>query len=594
MSNFHYISRRLVLYRWTHARAAIRLVFPAIAAAVGLGIGVANAAVGDLYALGVPSGSDGNSVMRLYQLDKTNASSSLVVSTGIVGLRGLAIDPKTGKFYSAYGSKIHTTSRGIVEIDPDTGAVTDIGGTLAIVSLAFDSSGQLYVGARETDTTVSVYQVSKENGAETFVGRVGSRAGGGPSIAFDSSSNILFQHFYLGDLNTVDISSGVFTYSGRVELPWEFSHSFDFDENGNVFYAEWPNPDEGTGLAFASSDDIFSSSLLGTTGIHVRGLAYQLFDDSLDIEADLPFISVNEGDAASNTGTVSDEAVLDATTGNVINNGDGTWSWSLATVDGPGDSGQVTVSAVDGAAEGSVSFDLVVNNVPPQNLLLTGPAGLLTLEDSASVEVTFTDPGVNDTHTITWEWGDVSTDTVNAGDPIPSHQYATTGRYDVTVTVTDKDGDSTAAVLELDILSARNLIERVEQQLEVLRADGATRVERHTARKAMKKLARARSDRRWRDGGEQLKDRQGAKVLNRVCFAAAILAQQPTEATLPLAEALRDTVRLLAVLRMDEAGLSIDGDSRAAFLLTRGDGRWRLAAACADYRRAWSSALGRN
>jgi len=82
--------------------------------------------------------------MALYLLEKTNTTATLIVSTNTVGLRGLAIDPATGKFYSAYCAPHQTEQRGIVEIDPTTGAVFDIGGTGAFVGLAFDLAGQLY------------------------------------------------------------------------------------------------------------------------------------------------------------------------------------------------------------------------------------------------------------------------------------------------------------------------------------------------------------------------------------------------------------------------------------------------------------------
>jgi hypothetical protein len=60
----------------------------------------------------------------------------------------------------------------------------------------------------------------------------------------------------------------------------------------------------------------------------------------------------------------------------------------------------------------------------------------------------FTDPGILDSHTAVWEWGDTTTSagTVNetngSGNVTGSHAYMEPGRYTIKVTVTDKDGDS--------------------------------------------------------------------------------------------------------------------------------------------------------
>ncbi len=62
-------------------------------------------------------------------------------------------------------------------------------------------------------------------------------------------------------------------------------------------------------------------------------------------------LAVNEGDTAVNSGTFSDigDDVVNllASVGTIVNNGDGTWDWSLATSDGPDDSQPVTVTATD-------------------------------------------------------------------------------------------------------------------------------------------------------------------------------------------------------------------------------------------------------
>ena len=88
------------------------------------------------------------------------------------------------------------------------------------------------------------------------------------------------------------------------------------------------------------------------------------------ISADNDPVVVDEGDTANNTGTVSDAdedtVTLSASNGTVVNNGDGTWSWSFDTADGPDDSQTIKITAND-SNEGitSTQFVLSVNNTAP-------------------------------------------------------------------------------------------------------------------------------------------------------------------------------------------------------------------------------------
>jgi PKD repeat protein len=57
----------------------------------------------------------------------------------------------------------------------------------------------------------------------------------------------------------------------------------------------------------------------------------------------------------------------------------------------------------------------------------------------------FSDPGITDTHTIAWDFGDGSEHlTLNSEHSTVSHVYRDNGEYDVTLTVTDDEGASTS------------------------------------------------------------------------------------------------------------------------------------------------------
>ncbi|WP_193789042.1 PKD domain-containing protein [Zavarzinella formosa] len=82
----------------------------------------------------------------------------------------------------------------------------------------------------------------------------------------------------------------------------------------------------------------------------------------------------------------------------------------------------------------------LTNNSPDVGGVFAGKGQPVTLSAS------FTDPGLLDTHTVSINWGDgittagVVTETGGRGTLSGSHLYTTGGVYDVTVTLTDKDG----------------------------------------------------------------------------------------------------------------------------------------------------------
>jgi PKD repeat protein len=96
---------------------------------------------------------------------------------------------------------------------------------------------------------------------------------------------------------------------------------------------------------------------------------------------------------------------------------------------------------------------VIVRNVPPT---ITGdtvnyPSGPVKVSVPITASAAFTDPGILDTHTALWQWGEgrsspgTVSETLGSGSIANSHSYARAGLYTVGLTVTDKDGgvDST-------------------------------------------------------------------------------------------------------------------------------------------------------
>jgi hypothetical protein len=69
--------------------------------------------------------------------------------------------------------------------------------------------------------------------------------------------------------------------------------------------------------------------------------------------------------------------------------------------------------------------------------------------------VTFSDPGIPDTHEVTWDWGDETMEDweIDANSPASmDHTYEEPGVYTVTVTVTDDDGGTVSQTYEFIVI----------------------------------------------------------------------------------------------------------------------------------------------
>lgn len=98
------------------------------------------------------------------------------------------------------------------------------------------------------------------------------------------------------------------------------------------------------------------------------------------------------------------------------------------------------------------SLNVTVLNVAPTITgSVTGPTTPVAVAQEIFVNAPFTDPGVLDTHTASIDWGDGTVTSGNVleangdGTMLGSHAYTEGGLYTVTITVTDKDGESDSA-----------------------------------------------------------------------------------------------------------------------------------------------------
>lgn len=163
-----------------------------------------------------------------------------------------------------------------------------------------------------------------------------------------------------------------------------------------------------------------------------------------------------EGSAIELAGSVSDADPADAPTaawnvteGSPCSFADPTAATTTITCDYDG-TFTATLTADDGTATASDSVTVTVTNAAPVIGTVTGPVDPVPVGTEISVSAPFADPGTDDTHACTIDWGDGTTTPPSpATSPCAgSHTYAGPGIYRVGVTVTDSDGAAGTASFE--------------------------------------------------------------------------------------------------------------------------------------------------
>jgi PKD domain-containing protein/Big-like domain-containing protein len=244
-----------------------------------------------------------------------------------------------------------------------------------------------------------------------------------------------------GDTVVLTASSGSITKTGTSSGTWSW-HTAAGDEAGTQFVTITAN--DGNGVASATTFPLNVAPVAPVARVTA------------------PSSTVPEGTAFSVTGSAISPSVEDNTIGfgygwNVTKNGNayatGTGrSWHFT----PDDNGTyvVTVTATDdGSMSDTAAVTITGTNVWPtahiSGVTYSVPL-VVTPNESIGFTGNFTDPGIRDTHTARWNFGDGGTSSASfgaggSGNTSASHSYAAAGTYHVSLTVTDKDGGAGVA-----------------------------------------------------------------------------------------------------------------------------------------------------
>ena len=180
-----------------------------------------------------------------------------------------------------------------------------------------------------------------------------------------------------------------------------------------------------------------------------------------EINAQIDFLNspIQEGETVTLNGSFVDKSDRN-TQSYQWNFGDGTPTVSNTLMPSHTyrDSGRYTVVLTvsnDHGAQDSASIIVNVLNVAPK-VYLDGDQTVNEYE-SVSFSGSFSDPGANDIHTIEWDFGDGSpivTETLT-----PTHHYANSGVFTVTLTITDDDGGRGTETVVVTVVESPPAIE---------------------------------------------------------------------------------------------------------------------------------------
>jgi len=284
---------------------------------------------------------------------------------------------------------------------------------------------------------------------------------GTPSLTSESSCIITVEN-----QPPVSDPNGPYQAPPESTITLDGSGSYDPDENSGDFIVSWEWDLDNDGQ-FDDSTGETTTFTVGATVGEISVICLKVTDsygESDDSCTTVEVIYTNQAPYADPNGPYTgDEGSSVAFDGTGSSDPDGdslTYYWEFGdgqTGSGPtpssiyADNGNydVWLTVTDPSGETDTQITTAeIANVAPTITSLNGPSDPVEINNSIAMSAAFTDPGILDTHTGTWDWGDSTTSvgTVSeaggSGTVTGSHTYGEAGVYAVTLTVTDNDGGS--------------------------------------------------------------------------------------------------------------------------------------------------------
>jgi hypothetical protein len=237
--------------------------------------------------------------------------------------------------------------------------------------------------------------------------------------------------------------------------------------------------------SYDGTDDLATTTVTITAADEDGGKTHVTFDLTVNnvaptLTVDQATVTINEGQTAANSGSFgdvpADTVTLTTSQGVVVDNLDGTWSWSYDGADD--ETTTVTITATDdNGGVTNTTIDLKVNNVNPT---VNAGADAEVNEGSSFIGIgLFTDPGA-DTWTAKVNYGDGSGDQPLTLNPdktfVLNHTYADEGTYTVTVSVTDKDFGSHSDELVVTVANVDPVLSPLSISSAVINEDGTVTI----------------------------------------------------------------------------------------------------------------------
>jgi PKD repeat protein len=249
-----------------------------------------------------------------------------------------------------------------------------------------------------------------------------------------------------------------------------FSATWDWGDGTTTPSILSYNPEEGPFVAIDTDSQFYTEPgeyTVTLTLYYVGGTVTQTQQIQVYPRPNTPPIAdangpyeVNEGDLILFDGSGSTDLDDDEIEYRWDFEDDGTWNTDWST-DPTADNmwlddwtGTTRLEISDGVDTITDTATVTVQNVSPQVSEITAPIEPVPLDTIITVSSSFSDPGLEDTHQVNWDWGDESSDTYSdiQGPISQTHVYTLPGVYTITLSVTDDEGDSTSITYEFVVV----------------------------------------------------------------------------------------------------------------------------------------------